>query len=181
MSIKLPQSHMMKQLLGAAAGMAAAAVVYFGMQTMSDFASNRAMLVQDNPTVSQNADRVRVNDKNIEDETLRRLQQRAKQVAALQMTATQAAGGTSTYADLGVSGGHTASDSIVASVDQQTSQPAPDDKHSGAQLDQPLPSGLANSGDGLQFIALIAILLGCVYHFRGVVRRRLVAPAMQRV
>jgi hypothetical protein len=87
MSFKLPQSHTLRQIIGAAGGMAVAAVVYTGFQAMSSVQLNRAMLVDLNPTVSENAGEVVVNDKNIDADTLKRLQSRAQQVAKQQQEA----------------------------------------------------------------------------------------------
>ncbi len=87
MPFKLPQSHTLRQVIGAVGGMAIAAVVYTGFQALSTVQLNRAMLVDLNPTVSENAGVVSVNNKNIDDDTLKRLQSRAQQVAKQQQEA----------------------------------------------------------------------------------------------
>lgn len=73
------RSSTAKQLAGALIGMAAATAVYLGVQQMST-ASLTGMLVQTG-TVSENADRVRVNDKTINDAALERIARHAKEVS----------------------------------------------------------------------------------------------------
>ena len=87
MSIKLPESHTLRQLIGAAGGMAVAGLVYVAFQGLSTVQLNQAMLVDLNPTMSENAGELVVNDKNIDPDTLKRLQSRAQQVAKQQEAA----------------------------------------------------------------------------------------------
>lgn len=73
---------MVRQLLGAVGGMLAAGALYVAIQQLSSVSLSQALLIS--PTnVSQNAQRVRVNDKNVDDETLRRIAQHAQSVAAV--------------------------------------------------------------------------------------------------
>lgn len=73
------RSSTAKQIAGALMGMAAASAVYLGVQQMST-ASLSGMLVQSG-VVSENADRVRVNDKTINDAALERIARHAKEVS----------------------------------------------------------------------------------------------------
>ena len=76
------KSNTVKQILGASAGMLLAAAAYFSIQGFSFLKFNQALLVS--PTnVSDNAHRIRVNDKNIDDEKLRTIARNAKNVAAV--------------------------------------------------------------------------------------------------
>jgi len=79
-----PKASLGKQLLGAAIGMGIAAALYGGWHQISTI-SLPALLV-DTATVSDNAHQVRVSDKNLDDDSLRRIASRARQVSALQGT-----------------------------------------------------------------------------------------------
>lgn len=74
------QFDVVRQLIGAATGVAIAAVIYFGYQQVSDL-SLSALLVSPN-TVSENAGEIRINEKNVDDATLRLIARRAQTVAA---------------------------------------------------------------------------------------------------
>ncbi len=69
----------MRQLGGAVLGVMAAGVIYVIVNQYST--SQLSGLLVDTNTVTENADRIRVNNKNIDDETLRRITTRAQTVA----------------------------------------------------------------------------------------------------
>ena len=81
MTSRFLKSHAVRQLLGASTGMLVAGLIYVGMQQVSTLQLNQAMLVSPN-TVSEKAGQVRVNDKNVNDATLRLIARRAQAVAA---------------------------------------------------------------------------------------------------
>jgi|GEM_PF-1496671 len=71
-----------RQLLGAAVGMLAAVAVYFAIQELSSLSVSQALLIS--PTnVSEHAQQIRVNDKNIDDTTLQIIARHAQSVAAV--------------------------------------------------------------------------------------------------
>lgn len=78
MNTNIFKSHTMKQLAGALGGMAAAAVLYISLQNISNL-NIQGLLVQPG-VISDSPNQIRVNDKNIDDETLRRLAGRAQTV-----------------------------------------------------------------------------------------------------
>ncbi len=75
---KLLKSHSVKQLLGACAGMLVASVLYVGVDMLP---TGKALLVDTNSNMTDNADRVRINDKTVTDGELARIANRAAQVA----------------------------------------------------------------------------------------------------
>lgn len=81
MTSRFLKSHAVRQLLGASTGMLVAGLIYVGMQQVSTLQLNQAMLVSPS-TVSEKAGQVRVNDKNVNDATLRLIARRAQAVAA---------------------------------------------------------------------------------------------------
>ncbi len=74
------QSHTFRQLAGASIGMLVAGVLYVGFEQIGSMKLG-AMLVQPNTTVSENADKVATAHETIDDDTARRLGQRAQAVS----------------------------------------------------------------------------------------------------
>ncbi len=71
-----------RQLLGAAVGMLAAVAVYFAIQEFSSLSVSQALLIS--PTnVSEHAQQIRVNDKNINDAKFQIIARHAQSVAAV--------------------------------------------------------------------------------------------------
>ena len=73
------KSHLLRQLGGAGLGILVATIIYFAM-SWSSFSNIQGYLV--NGLNTANPDRVRVSDKTIDDRTLARITERAKEVAA---------------------------------------------------------------------------------------------------
>lgn len=71
-----------RQILGACGGMALAAMVYVGIESVS-MQNIKGILVSPNQNISEKTHQVRVNDKNIDDDSLRRIESRAKTVTDL--------------------------------------------------------------------------------------------------
>ncbi len=82
MTFSLLKSKGARQILGAAAGMLIATVLYVVMNDLPSMQVSKALLVEGNPTISPNADQVRVNDKTVDNDNLKRIAARAQQVAA---------------------------------------------------------------------------------------------------
>ena len=76
-------SNVSRQVIGGVAGMAAATLLYFSIQNLTSGTSSMKGLLVDTTTVSQHAAQIRVNDKNIDDATLRTIARRAQTVATL--------------------------------------------------------------------------------------------------
>ncbi len=81
MTSNILKSHGMKQFLGAGIGMIAATALYFLIQQLPSSGITPALLIDANSAISDNAHRVRVNDKNIDESTLARITARADQVS----------------------------------------------------------------------------------------------------
>lgn len=94
---KLLKSHGVKQLLGACAGMLVASVLYVGLSMLPTGHVTKALLVDTNSNMTDNADRVRINDKTVTDGELARIANRAAQVAAQIHAAAGEASGESSY------------------------------------------------------------------------------------
>lgn len=81
MHFRLPPAW--KQLLGAIGGMAAATVLYLGIQNATtSTASLSAYLVTPGEHIAESAGEVRINDTTVDTETLQRIARRAQSVAA---------------------------------------------------------------------------------------------------
>jgi hypothetical protein len=79
MNTNILKSNLGKQILGAGAGMAIAAVIYLGLNHVSDLNIKGVLVSTD--TVTENSGEVSVNSKNVDEDTLRRIQARAVTVA----------------------------------------------------------------------------------------------------
>lgn len=74
------RSSLLKQVVGGTIGMLVASVLYIAVQFGPQNAAVPALLIADVPQANQA--QVRVNNKNVDDQTLRRITQRAQSVAA---------------------------------------------------------------------------------------------------
>lgn len=70
-----------RQIFGAVSGMLIAAGVYYAVQELSWFSSSQAMLISTD-NISTKAHQIRVNDKNVDDGTLRTIARHAREVAS---------------------------------------------------------------------------------------------------
>lgn len=181
------QTHTGKQILGAISGMAAASLLYVGWQGVAT--SQISARLVETQTVSEQADIVHTNAKEIDEGTRRLLERRAQQVA-LQLSSTSSSSSTistsSTIATLTeftnpiVPVSVRQSDRIQARINRQrvvrggdspavhraasgsTVDAEPNDRSTDTQ-DQTLELGhvdaLANSGAGLVFLAIASLAM----------------------
>lgn len=75
------RSSLLKQVVGGTIGMLVASILYIAVQFGPQNAAVPALLIADVPQANQA--QVRVNNKNVDDQTLRRITQRAQSVAAV--------------------------------------------------------------------------------------------------
>jgi hypothetical protein len=81
MAFRLSQHRLIREVLGATAGMGVATAIYVIIQQFSTVTMSKAVLVSPD-VVSQTAEQFRVNDKTLDDTEMRRIAMHAREIAA---------------------------------------------------------------------------------------------------
>ncbi len=196
MAFKLPQSHLFKQLVGAIVGMFAAGLFYVGYQTFSDVQLSNFMMkadvVTETPTVVEDAPKAQPTDTTIAKDEFARLQERAREVAkqfglkqpvepsvALPVedrTQQRLAARKQMLAQFNATTQPTASHDVTAVTAHETPHAAAPSYQTPTPVTQ---TALANSGSGMAFVAVLALLVGIALHYRQTLQRKLVALAIR--
>ena len=85
MVFRLSQHRLVREVVGAMAGMGVATAIYVIIQQFSTVTMSRAVLVSPS-VVSQTAEQIRVNDKTVDDADLKRIAMHAREIAAALVT-----------------------------------------------------------------------------------------------
>ena len=144
-------SRIVKQLGGAALGIGVAALIYFAM-SWSSFSNIQGYLV--NGLAPTHTDQVRVNDKTIDDRTLARITERAKEVTAqITPVATHAAASSSSNTMRRRADTRAA---LRAQVEQNASLKSAAPMQDEQEVMKPVGKSLPDSGPGFLILAVIS-------------------------